>query len=157
MWGQHQEVLEKQALTELEIFVEENRCKKANTELEEGEISDNSNVSCSKNQNDNFTLEGYIKRQEELKKHQEYKRSVQVGEHSKTIAENVSKNHNQSLTTKILKRKNEFDSSKTVSPSKYKKVKHKHIKDNENEDASGSEYAPSDDYNSGKFFVCCFF
>ncbi|KAJ8971305.1 hypothetical protein NQ314_000783 [Rhamnusium bicolor] len=75
VWSTNQDVLEEQALKELEKFAEEHN-KQNLDNLEDGEIIDNtSGISNYKKSGEAvLDIESYIKRQEELKKRQEYKK-----------------------------------------------------------------------------------
>lgn len=121
VWGESQEVLEQQALQQLEIFTKEITASvAANETVVNNEIED-----VAKNSTSNLSLNvtNYIKRQEELKKNQKLKVASKVTEKSKLIAERVSIKHNQNLSSKILeKKKHHVSKSKrkrTTSDSNY--------------------------------------
>ncbi|KAF5301146.1 hypothetical protein FQR65_LT08976 [Abscondita terminalis] len=139
VWGESQEVLEKQALKELEIFNSENQ----NSNLEDGEIQETDILSRNLDSvSSELDVNRYIKNQEELKKRQDHKRLLEVGDPSKDLINTISSNHNQILTAKIKKRKR----ANVCDTTKRKKLSSKKNKDNNND--SGSDYVPSDGYIS---------
>lgn len=131
MWGQSQEVLENQALTELEIFA------KQNSKREEGELSENENTNNERINNNTTELDiaTYIKRQDELKKIQEQKKLSIVSEKSSSAAQKLSdrqlklRENRKRCAVKLLDKcdqikkskatNNKKESSKTVSDDEY--------------------------------------
>ncbi|KAI4466822.1 snf2/rad54 family member [Holotrichia oblita] len=140
VWGQDQSILEGQALTEIEIFNNENK--------EPGELSEEKSQNSIQSISGILDIDKYIRQQEELKKKLDFKRASSVSEKSKNVANKIQAN---------LKRKRE-KKNKVESPSiKIKKTK---IKD-ENEqfienrkDESGSEYFPSDLESDDSDYEC---
>lgn len=142
VWAESQESLEQQALHELNVFTEQSQ----NENLEDGEIPD----ARSEAKPVMLDLNSYIKRQEDLRKRQEHKRSLQVSERSKKAAELVSK-HTSDF--RVKKRKGDQDAKAN------KKLRNSDVggedegsskpQTSSEENGSGSEYVPSDDYDSG--------
>lgn len=108
-----QEVLEKQALHEINNF------NKNIEDKEDGEISDTDKNEATENkiEKKQKTIEiekskntvaldigSYIKRQEELKKRQQFKRSLEISDKSREAASKVSKKHKEN-SKKAMKRK----------------------------------------------------
>nr|XP_023014633.1 DNA excision repair protein ERCC-6-like isoform X1 [Leptinotarsa decemlineata] len=75
VWGANQEVLEEQALKELEIFAEDNKTSICN-EVEDGEIQELEDSSSNKIGDITLNIDKYIQQQEALKKRQEFKKSL---------------------------------------------------------------------------------
>lgn len=131
--------MEKQALQELEIFAKENStCQNVDT-LEDGEIFDSHEESSQAASSTTLDINSYIKRQEEFKKRQDYKRSLETNILKTKIINKVSKRNNDVITKNLLKRKLQ---SETTTKNKQKKIT-KHEVDNK-DGSSGSEYIPSD-------------
>ncbi|XP_044263689.1 DNA excision repair protein ERCC-6-like [Tribolium madens] len=133
VWGENQQTLEEQALEEINIFTQQNATK----DVEEGEI-----VEDKKKENfSSLDITSYIKRQEELRKIQEYKKTLQVKDNkSKIIADKITEKQKRSLK----KRKT---SSSEKGPVK-KKVQIDCTEKKEKGNDSGSEYVPSEDEDS---------
>ncbi|KRT82299.1 hypothetical protein AMK59_3036, partial [Oryctes borbonicus] len=130
IWSQEQSILEGQALNEIEIFTSNNR---ENTELskEESEITP-----ILPTKKDTLDINKYIQQQEELKRKLDYKRASRVSEKSKNAANRVQLNIPK-------KRKNKKETVTKPKRIKLTENKNKEIQIEENE-ASGSEYFPSD-------------
>uniref|UniRef100_A0A1Y1K9T1 Uncharacterized protein n=1 Tax=Photinus pyralis TaxID=7054 RepID=A0A1Y1K9T1_PHOPY len=128
VWGESQEVLEQQALKELEIL--NNATSATNGELEDGEIQSVELIKTATTSL-NLDIKSYIKRQEELKKHHEYRRCRTVSDESKTASSTLPK----SCTSTGTKRK-----AQHITVQKCKKPRN-----NREASCSGSEYEPSDD------------
>jgi SNF2 family DNA or RNA helicase len=126
VWGKNQETLEQQALVELNIFAQQNDTN----ELEDGEVVEDKkpNIYAS------LDINSYLKRQEELRKIQEYKKTLQVSSKSKVIADKISEK-----CSKNFKRKKVCNTKLTVD----KKIKLE-ASTEKNSHSSGSEYVPSE-------------
>lgn len=148
VWAKSQEILEQQALHELNVFTEQT----ADENVEDGEIIGEQTEKKIKDKPFMLDLESFIKKQQDLKKRQEHKRSLEVSERSQRAATQISARHNVKGTVKVKKRKSESDHKVSKKVKKIQKdlnsatEQHKSI----TERNSGSEYAPSDDYISGK-------
>lgn len=141
VWGQEQEVLENQALVELENFAKESKSlhqSDKESKLEEGEIIDESEPQSKCN---TLNVEAYIKRQEELRKIQEYRKSLI----EKTNAAKSSKPDVKNLPES----KSSGHVGKKAAKSKPKRAKRVRRTSSETDDISGSEYVPSDEPESG--------
>lgn len=157
MWGRDQELLEKQALKELETFAEAS--KNNEDTLEDGEIVDTENNvnKVKEGRESSLDIETYIKRQQELKKRQEHKKSLGVSDYSKELAHKISKkNKNNAHSKQTKKRKydsyDKLDSVPIHSQDKHQSdlteknrvVINNNIRDEDFDEKSGSEYVPSD-------------
>lgn len=157
VWAKSQETLEQQALHELNVFTEQT----ADETVEDGEIVNEQTQKEIKVKPFMLDLETFIKKQEDLKKIQDHKRSLEISERSQRAATQISARHNSDAKVKgadrVKKRKSEYDHKVSK---KIKNVHKEHCsttnEDGEqhinscNESNSGSEYTPSDDYVSGK-------
>lgn len=142
VWSHSQDDFEKQALQQLEILVNQKKIK------EEGEVSDEESNKLQANTKpvtSILDINGYIKRQEELAKIQEHKKSLLVSERSKAVAATISqKQANKYKNGKKSKRKQNSNQKKV-------KVQHEEINIRiikENIVESGSDYCPSDGNSS---------
>lgn len=134
IWSQTQELLEEQALREIEAFT-------SNANVEEGEITENENIDSDKPRkeiviNNTLDINEFIKRQEELKKRQDHVKSLQVSEKSKLAAEQASKQVKRRREGKKINIKH--------SP---KKAKLEEVKSKKNND-DDSDYEPTDEVDS---------
>lgn len=155
VWGEYQEVLEKQALEELVIFSQENNSK------EDGELSESEstnevlNEETVTNKKPQLDVDTYIKRQVELKRIQELKRTSCISEKSRTIAEQIASKHKD--TVKKTKKRTLSKSSNEAAKGKKARV----CVEEENVDFGGKrknkdsddEYSPSDIDSEGTLFV----
>ncbi|XP_063918489.1 DNA excision repair protein ERCC-6-like [Zophobas morio] len=131
VWGQNQQTLEEQALQELNILTKQNTTE----DTEDGEVIENKKEATFSS----LDINSYIQRQEELRKIQEYKKTLQVNNNkSKVIADKISDKYK-----KKKKRKNENHQKVVVE----KKVKLDETLD-EKAHSSGSEYVPSEESES---------
>lgn len=157
VWAKSQETLEQQALHELNVFTEQT----ADETVEDGEIVDEQTPKEIKVKPFMLDLETFIKKQEDLKKRQDHKRSLEISERSQRAATQVSARHNSDANLKGAVRANKRKSESDHKVSKKVKKVHKehgsttsqdggHHSKSCNESNSGSEYVPSDDYVSGK-------
>lgn len=132
VWGAQQETLEKQALTELEIFA--NECTETDPVSEEVNETENQKES----KDITLDINSYIKKQEEFKKRQDFKRSLDVSDHSRSVANKICDKYRKVKKTDPIKaRKCKGDNKKTaaVKPAKTKQ---------KDENLSDSDYIPSD-------------
>lgn len=123
VWSKPQELLEQEALHEIENF--------SKNDIEEGEITEESSNDKLDTGVSSLNISEFIKRQEELKKRKEIERASQVSETSKAAAKQVLKSH---------KRKQHEDGRVVEKKVKLKEVRER--KKNGNE--SDSDYVPSD-------------
>ncbi|RZC35270.1 DNA excision repair protein ERCC-6-like [Asbolus verrucosus] len=135
VWGTNQQVLEEQALQELDIFAQKNTINN----VEDGEIIENKKqeIDCS------LDINTYIKRQEELRKIQAYQRTLQVTDRNKLIADKISKQQK----IKLKRKSNNIEKN-----NQNKKIK---LNQEEQGDNSGSEYVPSEDSESEQIIDGC--
>ncbi|EFA07002.2 DNA excision repair protein ERCC-6 [Tribolium castaneum] len=128
VWGKNQQTLEEQALEEINIFTQQNATK----DVEEGEIIEDQK----QEKVSSLDITSYIKRQEELRKIQEYKKTLQVKDKSKIIADKLTE-----------KEKRGFKKRKRSASEKEPMKKKVAIEKAEGND-SGSEYVPSEGEDS---------
>ncbi|XP_017786360.1 PREDICTED: DNA excision repair protein ERCC-6-like [Nicrophorus vespilloides] len=156
VWGQHQEILERQALEELKLLSESK---------EEGELSDQKEESGEKRKLSDapiLDVKSYIKRQEELQRQRSIRQSSAISQRSKSLADKISKSQAKG---KAQKRKGsaECNSSSYKRPRRRSQVctivrpeevaqpdetddVNKDInKTKQRDDDSDSEYVPSED------------
>lgn len=159
VWAKSQETLEQQALHELNVFTEQT----ADENVEDGEIVDEQTQKEIKAKPFMLDLETFIKTQQDLKKRQDHKRSLEISERSQRAATQMSARRNSDSNVKgavrAKKRKLEPDHKVKISK-KVKKIDQEYCRATKqdggqhdkscNESNSGSEYVPSDDYVSGK-------
>ncbi|KAJ8924018.1 hypothetical protein NQ315_006795 [Exocentrus adspersus] len=164
VWGTNQEVLENQALKELETFAEHS---KQEDDLEEGEIVEieveTDTGTNRKSVETNLNIEAYIRRQQDLKKRQEYKKSLGVSDYSKELAQKLSRKRS-GVHSKRTSKKRKLESNTNSRNRDETSVNNEHCdaeeknelveeelvsKNIETEEKSGSEYVPSDsDFDS---------
>lgn len=136
VWGKNQQTLEQEALDEINIFTQQN----ATIDVEDGEIVEDK-------KEENFSpldITSYIKRQEQLRKIQEYKKTLQDNNKSKLIADKITE-----------KQKRRLKKRKSVSSDKAPNKKIKldiEEKEEKIKNSSGSEYIPSEDEGTYSFF-----
>lgn len=167
-----QEVLEKQALNEIDNFY-----KNIDDDKEDGEISDTDKNELenqitekteAKNEKTKPTgaldISSYIKRQEELKKRQQFKRSLDISDKSREAASKISKKHKDKLKIHRKRKNNDsfqrdrskydsseskmakVDSDRSKSVSSSNEQQNSVAKDKEKrKHDSDSEYFPSED------------
>ncbi|KAG5895534.1 hypothetical protein JTB14_010678 [Gonioctena quinquepunctata] len=164
VWGTDQEVLEEQALKELQIFAEENQSS-IDDQLGHSEISEQADTS-SKPVESTLNIEKYIQQQEELKKRQEFKKSLSYNNESLNVEFGRSRKRKRKTSTHPNKNdskinKNDYEDVKsehTVESTCNKSTgsresvislcdsheKEDRNSNSETEDLSGSEYVPSE-------------
>ncbi|KAF5302011.1 hypothetical protein FQA39_LY10481 [Lamprigera yunnana] len=148
VWGESQEVLEKRALEELEIFASQNQNKSLdNVDVEGTQLADDQ-----KNKHLTLDINRYIKSQEDLRKRQEHKRSLKISEESRVLAKKVSSHDKHSLNADIKKRRRKNSSSSTTRKKVFTKYKEKC---GNNDNCSNSDYVLSDYTSSGSDYETC--
>lgn len=209
VWGQHQDVLEQQALSQLKSLTEESKSiSDTCCNLEEGEIENdieaatsNNNKSKSSVRGSSLDLNKYLERQAQLKQSYVKKKQSSVSDKSKEFAEKISKLNVQKSESKKtndgnrwnlknkMRRKDSEIVHKSEGPDKHEAQtvlpnncssesvignNHKHKRRRKNselscsiseaaeinqdpetllDNGSGSEYNPSDGYDSGKTVI----
>lgn len=144
-------MLEKQALTELDIFSKENSKLKNSTEnedLEEGEIVDTAPENNKKTADVTLDLDSYIKTQEALKKVQDFKKSL-VKENEKKLSDKKAAKIKKHKKRKIVQEKdsNLLSNEDIAVVDNLEENSQVDVADGEDEKTveSGSEYVPSED------------
>lgn len=154
VWGTNHQSLENQALQELKILTQESTDK--NDDLEDGEVTENK----AQFSGTSLDITSYLKRQEELRKIQEYRKTLHVEENkNKAIADRIAKNlKRKHVVKKKVNKKMKLEEKPTSKslinndteeyiPNTYSR-KAKQVKENTDNDLcnledSGSEYVPS--------------
>lgn len=146
VWGAQQELLEQQALNEIEIFASHNQ--EAGVDVEDGEIVDDTATNKPESVLSPLDVNEFIKRQEELKKRREYiKPKQEVTDKSIEAAQKASSH--QSISVVKRKRKSK-DHQKNNTKRRKRETSDSDVSSEGKQlvadanDGSESEYLPSD-------------
>lgn len=146
VWAKNQTALEEQALKELHTFSKEFK-KSQDDPLEEGELEETEEIQY-QNQipEQSLNIEAYIKHQVELKKRQDFNKSLNVENHNLVIKK-CKKVKKKRKTIKPCSNPEDLDDADAITIKEEKIGSDEKVESEDDvgiDDQSGSEYVPTD-------------